>query len=90
MDQPFEWDDTCLQSLRKLKKIQITKYWHYELIIVPFDLTDAPVAFVDLMHRIFRPNVHCFAVIFIDDILVYSKIEKEHEKNLRIVVQKTH
>ena len=42
---------------------------------------------MDLMHRVFRPYLDCFVVIFIDDILVYSKSEEEHEEHLRIVLQ---
>ena len=54
---------------------------------MPFGLTNAPAAFMDLMHRVFRPYLDCFVVIFIDDILVYSKSEQEHEGHLRIVLQ---
>ena len=54
---------------------------------MPFGLTIATVVFMDLMHRVFRPYLDCFLVIFIDDILVYSKSEKKHERHLRIVLQ---
>ena len=52
-----------------------------------FGLTNAPAAFMDLMHRIFKPYLDRFVVVFIDDILVYSKTREEHEQNLRIVLQ---
>ena len=54
---------------------------------MPFGLTNAPAAFMDLMHRVFRPHLDCFVVIFIDDILIYSKSEQEYEGHLRIVLQ---
>ncbi|KAA3487706.1 DNA/RNA polymerases superfamily protein [Gossypium australe] len=54
-----------------------TRYDHYEFLVMPFSLTNAPTAFMDLMNRVF----------FIDDILIYSKIEAEHEEHLRVVLQ---
>ena len=53
---------------------------------MPFRLTNAPIAFMDLMNRVFRPNLDQFVVVFIYDILVYSKNEEEHEQHLRIVL----
>ena len=54
---------------------------------MPFGLTNAPVVFMDLMHRVFQPYLDQFVVVFIDDILIYSKLEEEHEGHLRIVIQ---
>ena len=54
---------------------------------MPFGLTNAPVTFIDLMHRVFQPYLDWFVVVFIDDILIYSKSEEEHEGHLRIVLQ---
>ena len=54
---------------------------------MPFGLTNAPAAFMDLMNRVFHPYLDQFVVVFIDDILVYSKDAQEHEHHLRIVLQ---
>ena len=64
-----------------------TRYGHYEFLVMPFRLTNAPVAFMDLMNRVFRPYLDQFFVVFIDDILVYSRDGQEHEQHLKIVLQ---
>ena len=54
---------------------------------MPFRLTNAPTTFMDVMNRVFRPYLDQFVVVFINDILVYSKNEEKHEQHLRIVLQ---
>ena len=54
---------------------------------MPFGLTNAPATFIDLMHRVFQPYLDQFFVVFVDDILIYSQSEREHEYHLRIVLQ---
>ena len=54
---------------------------------MPFELKNTPTAFMDLMHRVFQPCIDQFVVVFVDDILIYSKCEEDHEGHLRIVLQ---
>ena len=65
-----------------------TRYGHYEFLVMPFGLTNAPAAFMDLMNRVFRDYLDKFVIVFIDDILVYSKDEQEHEDHLGLVLQR--
>jgi hypothetical protein len=64
-----------------------TRYSHYEFTVVPFGLTNAPVVFMCLMNGVFRDYLDKFVIVFLDDILVYSKTEEEHEQHLRMVLQ---
>ena len=64
-----------------------TQYGHFEFIGMPFGLTNGPTTFMDLMHRVFQPYLDQFIVVFVDNILIYSQSEEEHEDHLRIVIQ---
>ena len=64
-----------------------TRYGHYEFLVMPFGLTNAPTVFMDLMNRVFHEYLGRFVIVFIDDILIFSKSMEEHEKHLRIVFQ---
>nr|GFA92635.1 putative reverse transcriptase domain-containing protein [Tanacetum cinerariifolium] len=60
-----------------------TRYGHYEFQVIPFGLTNAPAVFIDFMNRVCKPYLDKFMIVFIDDILIYSKKKKEHEEHLR-------
>nr|GEV32174.1 hypothetical protein [Tanacetum cinerariifolium] len=64
-----------------------TRYGHFEFQVMPFGLTNVPAVFMDLMNRVCKPYLDKFIIVFIDDILVYSKDEEEHEKHLKIILE---
>ncbi|KAI3745140.1 hypothetical protein L1987_58244 [Smallanthus sonchifolius] len=63
-----------------------TRYGHYDFMVMPFGLTNAPAVFMDLMNRVCKPYLDKFVIVFIDDILIYSKSKVEHEEHLHLVL----
>nr|GEU63021.1 reverse transcriptase domain-containing protein [Tanacetum cinerariifolium] len=70
-----------------LKTTFRTRYGHYEIQVIPFGLTNAPAGFMDLMNRVCKPYLDKFVIVFIDDILIYSKNETEHEEHLKAILE---
>ncbi|GKD96896.1 putative reverse transcriptase domain-containing protein, partial [Tanacetum coccineum] len=64
-----------------------TRYGHYEFQVMPFGLTNAPAVFMDLINRVCKPYLDKFVIVFIDDILIYSKDRKEHEEHLKAILE---
>ena len=78
------------QILVKGYDVQKTTFWsrygRYEYVVMPFGVTNGPTMFMDYMNRIFRSFLDKFVVVFIDDILIYSKTQEEHAEHLRLVL----
>ena len=68
------------------KTIFWTRYGHYKFLVMSFGLTNTPASFIDLMNQVFRSFLDQFMIMFIDDILVYSKSEEEYARHLGFVL----
>nr|GEY11501.1 hypothetical protein [Tanacetum cinerariifolium] len=63
------------------------RYGHYEFQVMPFGLTNAPAVFMDLMNRVCKPYLDKFLIVFIDDIIIYSKSKEEHGEHLKTILE---
>ncbi|GJV46319.1 putative reverse transcriptase domain-containing protein [Tanacetum coccineum] len=70
-----------------LKTTFRTRYGHYEFQVILFGLTSTPAVFMDLMNRVCKPYLEKFVIVFIDDILIYSKTKQEHEEHLQLILE---
>ncbi|GJU90395.1 putative reverse transcriptase domain-containing protein [Tanacetum coccineum] len=66
---------------------QLTRYGHFEFTVMPLGLTNAPAVFIDLMNHVCKPYLDKFVIVFIDDILIYSKSKEEHEVHLKLILE---
>ncbi|GJY46285.1 putative reverse transcriptase domain-containing protein [Tanacetum coccineum] len=69
------------------KTVFRTQYGHYDFQVMPFGLTNAPAVFMDLINRVCKPYLDKFLIVFIDDILIYSKNKQEHEGHLKLILE---
>ncbi|KAL8120168.1 hypothetical protein AgCh_017344 [Apium graveolens] len=87
IDLRFGYHQMKIKPEDILKTAFGTRYGHYEFLVMAFGLTNTPTAFRDLMNRVFKKYLDKFVIVFIDDILIYSKTEEEHGEHLRIVLE---
>ena len=88
IDLRFGYHQLRIHSLDIPKTAFTTWYGLYEYTVMSFGLTNAPAYFMYMMNKVFMEYLDKFVVVFIDDILVFSKTEAEHEEHLRLILQK--
>ena len=76
-----------MRELETQKIALHTQYGHYEFMVISFGLTNALATFMDIMNRIYRPYLDKFVVVFVDDILIYSKIQEDDGHHLHLALQ---
>lgn len=82
IDLRFKYHQVCIKEDAIQKKTFQTRYIHYEFVVVPFGVTNASATFMWLMNILLRPYLDKFVIVFIHDILIYSKNEEEHAEHL--------
>jgi len=87
IDLRFGYHQLRIRDADILKTAFRTRYGHYEFLVMSFGFTNAPTPFMDLMNRVFGQFIDRFVIVFIDDILVYSRSIEEHEQHLRMMLQ---
>nr|GEY79261.1 putative reverse transcriptase domain-containing protein [Tanacetum cinerariifolium] len=87
IDMRSGYHQLCIKEEDILITAFRTQYGHFKFQVMPFGLTNAPAVFMDLMNRVCKPYLDKFVIVFIDDILVYSKDEEEHGKHLKIILK---
>ena len=87
IDLKFGYHQLKIRAVDVPKTSFRTRYGHYEFLVMSFGLTNAPAAFMSLMNGILKTYLDLFVIVFIDDILIYSKSRKEHEKHLKIILE---
>ncbi|GKD88410.1 putative reverse transcriptase domain-containing protein [Tanacetum coccineum] len=80
-------DDIQIEDQPYADDASPTRYGHYEFQVISFGLTNAPAVFMDLMNRVCKPYLDKFVIVFIDDILIYSRNKEEHEDNLKLILE---
>ena len=86
IDMRYEYHQIRVKEENIPKTAFRMRYGHYEFMVMSFGLTNAPAVFMDYMNRIFRPYVGKFVVVFIDDILIYSRTKKECKERFKVVL----